>query len=74
MTGLLLLPGQRLISVSIDATVRQWSLKAQELAKAIKEAEEEQLGKIKEKAPEKKEGMLTAEEEAELAELMEDSD
>ncbi|KAJ8106643.1 hypothetical protein OPT61_g9402 [Boeremia exigua] len=74
VTGLVLLPGQKLISVSIDATVRQWSLKAQELAKAVKEAEDEQLGKIKENEPEKKEGMMTAEEEAELAELMEDSD
>jgi len=74
VTGLILLPGQRLISVSIDATVRQWSLKAQELAKAIKEVEDEQLGKDKEKEPEKKEGLMTEEEEAELAELMEDSD
>lgn len=74
VTGLVLLPGQKLISVSIDGTVRQWSLKVQELAKAIKEAEEEQLGKAKEKEPETKEGLMTAEEEAELAELMEDSD
>jgi WD40 repeat protein len=74
VTGLILLPGQRLVSVSIDATVRQWSLKAPELAKAVKEAEDEQLGKTKEKEPESKEGMMTAEEEAELAELMGDSD
>lgn len=74
VTGLILLPGQRLISVSIDATVRQWSLKAQELAKAIKEVEDKHLGKNKEQELEKKEGLMTAEEEAELAELMEDSD
>ncbi|KAH6642526.1 WD domain-containing protein [Boeremia exigua] len=74
VTGLILLPGQKLISVSIDATVRQWSLKAQELAKAVKEAEDEQLGQVKDKEPENKEGMMTAEEEAELAELMGDSD
>ncbi|KAJ4990685.1 WD repeat-containing protein [Stagonosporopsis vannaccii] len=73
VTGLVLLTGQKLISVSIDATIRQWGLQAQELAKAIKEAEDEQLGKNKEE-PEKKEGLMTAEEEAELAELMEDSD
>jgi WD40 repeat protein len=74
VTGLVLLSGQRLISVSIDATVRQWSLKADELAKAVKEAEDEQLGKTQEPEPEKKEGMMTVEEEAELAELLEDSD
>lgn len=74
VTGLLLLPGQQLVSVSIDATVRQWSLKAQELAKAIAEAEDERLGREKEKEPERKEGMLTVEEEAELAELLEDSE
>jgi WD40 repeat protein len=74
VTGLVLLPGQRLLSVSIDATVRHWSLKAQDLAKAVKEAEEERLGKSQEEVPEKKEGMMTAEEEAELAELLEDSE
>jgi WD40 repeat protein len=74
VTGLVLLSGQRLLSVSIDATIRQWSLKAQELAKAVKEAEDERAGKTQEKEPEKKEGMMTAEEEAELAELLEDSE
>ncbi|KAI4649669.1 hypothetical protein J4E93_003989 [Alternaria ventricosa] len=73
VTGLLLL-GQRVVSVSIDATVRQWSLKPQELAKAIQEAEDERLGKKEDKEPERKEGMMTAEEEAELAELLGDSD
>jgi WD40 repeat protein len=74
VTGLVLLSGQRVVSVSIDATVRQWSLKPQELAKAIQEAEDERLGKEKEKEPEKKEGLMTAEEEAELAELLDDSE
>jgi WD40 repeat protein len=74
VTGLVLLSRQRLVSVSIDATIRQWSLKAQELAKAVKEAEDEQLGKIKEEKSGKKEGMMTEEEEAELAELLEDSE
>lgn len=73
VTGLLLM-GQRLISVSIDATVRQWSLKPQELAKAVEEAESERLGKDKEKEPEQQESLMTAEEEAELAELLGDSD
>jgi WD40 repeat protein len=74
VTGLVLLSRQRLVSVSIDGTVRQWSLKAQELAKAVQEAEDERLGKTKEEEPERKEGMMTAEEEAELAELLEDSE
>ena len=74
VTGLVLLPGQRLVSVSIDATVRQWSLKAHELAEAVKEAEDEQQGKIEEKEPEEKGSLMTVEEEAELAELLEDSD
>lgn len=74
VTGLVLLSRQRLISASIDATIRQWSLKAPDLANAIKEAEDEKLGKTKETEPEKKEGVMTAEEEAELAELLEDSE
>lgn len=74
VTGLVLLPSQRLVSVSIDATVRQWSLKAHELAAAVKEAEDEQQGKMKEKEPEEKGSLMTLEEEAELAELLDDSD
>jgi WD40 repeat protein len=74
VTGLVLLSEQRLVSVSIDATVRQWSLKPQDLATAIKEAEDERLGKVKEEESEKKGGMMTLEEEAELAELLEDSE
>ncbi|KAL1602432.1 hypothetical protein SLS60_005848 [Paraconiothyrium brasiliense] len=74
VTALVLLEGQRVVSVSIDGTVRTWSLKAQELAKAIKEAEDEKAGKVEEKVEEKKEGLMTLEEEEELAALMEDSD
>jgi|TARA_R110002003_G_scaffold141_27_gene13083 WD40 repeat protein len=74
VTGLVLLPKQRLVSISIDATIRLWSLKTQDLVMAVKEAEDERLGKNKDKEPEKKEGMMTAEEEAELAELLEDSE
>jgi WD40 repeat protein len=73
VTGLLLM-GQRVISVSIDATVRQWSLRPQELAKAVEEAEKERLGQEPEKESEQKESLMTVEEEAELAELLEDSD
>jgi hypothetical protein len=66
VTGLLLI-GSLLISVSIDATVRQWSLKPADLKTAVEEAR-------KKPAPEesqpKPESMLTEEEERELAELM----
>jgi WD40 repeat protein len=74
VTALLLLPDQMVVSVSIDGTVRRWSLKASDLAKAIQEAEDERQGKEKEEVHERKEGLLTADEEAELAELMEDSE
>jgi WD40 repeat protein len=74
VTALVLLEGQKVVSVSIDGSVRTWSLKAQELAKAIQEAEDEKEGKVEDKIEEKKEGLLTLEEEEELAELMGDSD
>jgi WD40 repeat protein len=74
VTGLLLLPGHLVVSVSIDGTVRQWSLKAPDLAKAIQEAEEERLGKIKEEEEPEMPNLLTEDEEAELAELMEGSE
>jgi hypothetical protein len=67
--------GETLVSVSIDCTIRQWSLKPADLAKAIDEARKAREGEAAEKEKEPgKEGLLTAEEEAELAELMEDSD
>jgi WD40 repeat protein len=70
--------GGTLVSVSIDCTIRRWSLKPADLVKAIEEARKPREGEAaeKEKEPEK-EGLLTAEEEAELAELaelMDDSD
>jgi WD40 repeat protein len=74
VTGLVFLSQQRIVSVSIDATVRQWSLKPEDLSKAIQEAEDERAGLEKEIEPEKKEGVMTAEEEAELAELLDDSE
>jgi WD40 repeat protein len=67
--------GGTLVSVSIDCTIRRWSLKPADLVKAIEEVRKAREGEAaeKEKEPEK-EGLLTAEEEAELAELMDDSD
>lgn len=73
VTGLVMLEEQKVVSVSIDGTVRQWSLKGSDLARAIQDAEDEKSGKTKE-VVEKKEGMMTEEEERELAELMEDSE
>lgn len=73
VTGLVLLSGQRLVSVSIDATIRQWSLKAPDLEKARKEAENERLGNEKEQEG-NKESLLTEDEERELAELMDESE
>ncbi|EON61710.1 hypothetical protein W97_00926 [Coniosporium apollinis CBS 100218] len=73
VTGLLLV-GRMLVSVSIDATVRKWSLAPQDLQAAKLEAEKAREGEVVEEKEEPKESMLTAEEEAELAELMDDSD
>lgn len=64
----MLLIGSLLVSVSIDATIRQWSLKPVDLQKAIEEAEK----KPAEEEQPKQESMLTEEEERELAELMGD--
>lgn len=70
VTGLVLV-GSTVVSVGIDATIRQWSLRPDELQQAVdlakKSAEEEE-----EKEAPNAESLLTAEEEAELAELMGD--
>lgn len=73
VTGVLVLPNAKVISVSIDGTVRQWSLKPQDLERAREAARTEVLEEDGEKKVEKK-SLMTAEEEAELAELMDDSD
>lgn len=61
------------VSVGIDGTVRAWPLDKASLTKVKVEREEKEKGVIKEEVPVVKEGVMTAEEEAELAELM-DSD
>ncbi|KAJ9630756.1 hypothetical protein H2203_001280 [Taxawa tesnikishii (nom. ined.)] len=72
--------GNRIVSVSIDGTVRVWSLEAEEVKRVREEAERAESGGVEvegeeeKKKKKKEEGMLTAEEEAELAELMEDDD
>ncbi|TID20088.1 WD repeat protein [Venturia nashicola] len=73
VTGVLVLPGAKAVSVSIDGTVRQWSLKPQDLERAREAARTEVVEEVEEKKVEKK-SLMTAEEEAELAELMDDSD
>ena len=66
--------GEWLVSAGIDCTIRRWSLAPKELEKAREEARKAKEGEEPlEAIEEKKEGVLTAEEEAELAELM-DSD
>ncbi|KAI9751478.1 MAG: hypothetical protein M4579_006050 [Chaenotheca gracillima] len=74
VTGLAIL-GRTLVSVSIDCTIRQWSLKPDELIKAKEAAlEEQQNGALKEQDKKDKPSLLTQEEEDELAELMDDSE
>ena len=68
ITGIAL-TGQTAVTVSIDATIRRWSLKAEDLGKAVSEAEEAKNGVEEEETVVQKE-MMTDEEERELAELM----
>ncbi|KAL4873721.1 hypothetical protein BDV12DRAFT_52043 [Aspergillus spectabilis] len=67
VTGLVLL-GLTLVSVSIDATVRQWSLKPEELRNAVAQA----TNPPTEEQSANPESMMTEEEERELAELLEE--
>jgi WD40 repeat protein len=74
VTGLVVLEGdKKVVSVSIDGTIRTWGLGKADLEKARKEREEELKGVVEEEKVKSKKSLLTAEEEAELAELM-DSD
>lgn len=71
VTGLVVLEGERkVVSVSIDGTIRTWGLDKADLEKARKEREEQAKGVVKEEKVTQKKSLLTAEEEAELAELM----
>ncbi|KAJ5771020.1 uncharacterized protein N7511_003071 [Penicillium nucicola] len=67
VTGLVLV-GSTVVSVGIDATIRQWSLRPDELQKSVELAK---TPVVEEEEP-KAESMLTEEEERELAELMDD--
>jgi WD40 repeat protein len=64
---------EKVCSVSIDGTIRTWPLKKGELDEVVKKIEESK-GPVEEEEEAEPEGenLLTAEEEAELAELMDD--
>lgn len=66
----------RVCSVGIDGTIRTWPLaqgEIDEVVKTIREEEEKAAAGVVEEAPEEEgENLMTAEEEAELAELMDD--
>jgi hypothetical protein len=73
VTDLISLPdGKRAVSVSIDGTVRTWPLDKSSLDEVNKEKEEKAKGVEKETKQESFAGLVTVEEEAELAALMEE--
>ncbi|KAK5144481.1 hypothetical protein LTR32_003608, partial [Rachicladosporium monterosium] len=74
VTGLALVEGWGVVSVSIDGTVRRWSLERKGMREYAEAVEREKAGEVEEGKVEGREGVLTAEEEAELAELMDDDD
>ncbi len=75
VTGLVVLEdGKKVVSVSIDGTLRTWGLGKADLEKARREREDSLKGVVKEEKIQPKTGLLTAEEEAELAELMDSDD
>jgi WD40 repeat protein len=63
---------EKVCSVSIDRTVRTWPLQQRDLDDTMKKIEEAKEPSPKEEEETAAESLLTAEEEAELAELMED--
>jgi WD40 repeat protein len=67
VTGLVLI-GSTVVSVSIDATIRQWSLRPDDLRTAVEKAKRTKAEE--EESEQNPESMLTEEEERELAELM----
>jgi WD40 repeat protein len=73
VTGLCLI-GDLVVSVSIDATVRQWSLKPADLATAREEAANPKAVEEAEMVKANPEASLTEDEERELRELMENEE
>ncbi|PWW74864.1 WD40 repeat-like protein [Tuber magnatum] len=75
VTGLAIVgKGDMVASISIDGTVRKWSLRPVDMKKAVEEKKLEEQGIKEEPVQGKQEGFLTQEEERELAELMDDDD
>lgn len=76
VTDLVVLSGggaQRLVSVGIDGTVRVWPLSKPELNAIVEEQAKYAVGEaVNEPSKREENGLLTAEEEAELADLMDD--
>jgi WD40 repeat protein len=65
---------ERVVSVSIDGTVRTWPLQTGDLDILVEEQKKEAVEEEEEQHDNKPEGLLTADEEAELAALMDDDD
>lgn len=79
ITDLILLPNTKgvpvkICSVGIDGTIRTWPLAKAELDEEIRKIEEAEKKPEVESKEEREAGLMTAEEEAELAELMGDDD
>ncbi|KAL6720212.1 hypothetical protein ACLMJK_002133 [Lecanora helva] len=79
VTGLVVVGGQKVVSVSIDKTVRQWSMERNDLARAREAAEKARNGidddeNDANKVKDVRAGGMTEEEEKELEELMEVDD
>jgi hypothetical protein len=70
--------GKKVVSVSIDGTVRGWSLERKVMGEWMVERRKREAGGGEDedegKGKKGEEGVLTAEEEAELAELMDSDD
>ena len=71
VTGLVVM-GQTVVSVSLDGTIRRWSLEAGDLDAARKQAQEEKESGLVEEEEQVEEKLMTEEEERELAELMDE--
>ena len=69
ITGMVLV-GQAVVTVSIDATIRRWSLESEDLGNAVREVEEAKIGVSQEDKQVAMKAMITEDEEKELAELM----
>ena len=75
ITGIVILRGQLLVSVSLDGTIRTWSLKAADMV--ISQAKLDHVGDEQGRSTDRhlgKKSLMTEDEERELEEMMGDSD